>query len=207
VGGEQGRIDGWVNDAILDILRKTRCYVRADTMTMTANEKDYDLSSLVLVIMEMELTGNYAAFDRVSGDELRRLRRSSVATDTTTYKYALEGANLVMVYPTPSSAVSIDIYYVPRPTALSAPADDPSAPTFGGVPAEFHEGIELYAMWKAADFDDDQTSAQGQRYKEAYDKYVKDMRSELRGKVRGPAPRAVVNARRARLPRRNDQDF
>src|SRR5690242_19863744 len=82
--------------------------------------------------------------------------------------WALQGANMLMLYPSPLVDDVLTVYYVPRPTALSTPGDDPSNAIFGGIPPEFHYGLELYMQWKAGDAFDDESSSNGESYRRMY---------------------------------------
>lgn len=105
---------------------------------------------------------------RMSTTDLINLRLFQVTT-APVQMYALNGANMLMVYPTPLAADSITVYYVPRPTALANASDDPSTGSLGGIPSEYHYGLELYMMWKAGDAFDDESSSSGMTYRMEYE--------------------------------------
>jgi hypothetical protein len=149
-------------------------------MALTAGSSDYTLPTAILDIQDLYDTSSDQDYplERRPVEELLRYRLNSDESSPAKI-YALNGANLLMVYPTPASADTLTVYYVPRPTALSTGSDDPSSATLGGIPSEYHFGIELYAYWKAADYDDDQSSAQGTRYKEEYEQFIARMRRDL----------------------------
>ena len=77
-----------------------------------------------------------------------------------------------MVYPTPASAGTITVYGVPRPATLSASGSSPDE-----IPLEYQKAVELFALGEAADYDDDETSAQGSRYREEYEKWIRWIRT------------------------------
>jgi hypothetical protein len=87
-----------------------------------------------------------------------------------------------MLYPTPSTADTIKLYYVPRPTAMSTGTDDPSTATFGGIPPEFHRAIVKYTEAEAADYRDDQTSQHGDRYRADYQRWLGKIRKAVNQK-------------------------
>lgn len=166
--GDGPRLAGWANDAVVDVLRRTHCYITCGTLTLTANTGDYTLDASILAIDDLYLTSssnNYRVC-RKSTTDLINLRMGQ-ATGTAQF-YALNGANMLMVYPAPLAADTISIYYVPRPTALTSPTDDPSSATLGGIPSEYHYGLELYMMWKAGGFSSDETSQAGETYRRLY---------------------------------------
>ena len=189
---------------MIDILRRTRCYVDSTTITLTAGTTDYQLDTGILAIRTLYATGSSSnmVLEQIGEEHLTELQlASSTESDPVTY-YSLLGANLLSVWPPPASSTTITIRYVPRPTAMSGASDDPSTATYGGIPAEWHYGIELYALWKMADSIDDQSSSQGERYRVLYEGadgrggYLAQIRAEMHRKA-GPLPRA-----RLRRPRR-----
>lgn len=151
------------------MLRRTHCYVISATMNLTSGQGDYNLDSAILAIEDIYLASSGSNFRlrRMSSTDLINLRLFSSATSPA-QRYALSGANLLMLYPTPLQADTLTTYYVPRPTALSATTDDPSSLTLGGIPSEFHYGLELYMMWKAAEMFDDESSSNGETYRRMY---------------------------------------
>jgi hypothetical protein len=171
--GDGPRLLGWANDAVVDMLRRTHVYVTGPlTLQLTAGQGDYDLQSLhpeILYIDDLYLTSGGANFRvrRLSSTDLINLRLFQVTT-APIQMYALSGANLLQVFPTPLQADQFQIYYVPRPTSLANGTDDPSSTTLGGIPTEYHYGLELYMMWKAADAFDDESSSSGETYRRLY---------------------------------------
>jgi hypothetical protein len=170
--GDGPRLLGWANDAVIDMLRRTHCYIKSEAISLTAGTSDYDLQSTnkeILAIEDIYTTsaGSNYRMKRLSTTDLLNLRLYSVNSSPTAM-YALGGANLLMLYPTPLTADTLTFYYVPRPTALAAGTDDPSSVTLGGIPSEFHYGLELYMQWKAADAFDDESSSSGETYRRLY---------------------------------------
>ena len=163
------RLLGWANDAVIDVLRRTHVYVTSATMTCTAGVGDYNLDSNILAIEDIYSTSTGANYRlrRLSTTDLVNLRLFSVTTSPE-QMYSISGANMLMLYPAPLLADTITIYYVPRPTALASGTDDPSTLSLGGIPSEFHYGLELYMMWKAADAFDDESSSSGESYRRLY---------------------------------------
>jgi hypothetical protein len=138
-------------------------------MNLTAGQGDYNLDTGILAIEDIYATSSGSNFrlSRKSSTDLINLRLFSVTTSPA-QMYALSGANLIMLYPAPLTSDVLTVYYVPRPTALSGATDDPSSLTLGGIPSEFHYGLELYMMWKAAGAFDDESSSNGETYRRMY---------------------------------------
>lgn len=154
---EQGLIDGWVNEAVEQFLRKTKIHVRTASLALTADQGDYELDTDILsfrnVWIEPANDGPQRTLDQVSELQIIEYRRLATATpDPTARWFALGGANVFMLYPAPDdSGDMLHIAYVPRPAALAATADSPSSTANGGIPSEFHPTLEAYAKWKAGE--------------------------------------------------------
>lgn len=198
---ELAAIDSWCNEAVDQILLKTGCYVTTTTLALSANTKDYQLATGILDIQRV-IDADNVPLEEVAPDEIFDLRRAASTTSSTVgLRYAVDGANLFMVYPTPSAAATLTLYYVPRPTVMSAATHDPSSvsPTnYGGIPTEFHKLIELYALAEGSDYDDDQTAEQGQRYRALFDRGIAEMRRHLSLKGSRKLPRARIGGTRRR---------
>jgi hypothetical protein len=159
-----------LNRGIVDVLRRTGCYVTTTTITLTAGTTDYDLASSASTVMEIQRvyqTGQTRLMTRVSEDELLSLKLSGVANGDVVY-YAVAGNNLLRLHPAPSGG-TLTVDYTPTPTAMSASTDNPASASLGGIPEKWHPAVETYAMWKLASEDDDQSSGQGERYRTQYE--------------------------------------
>lgn len=192
-----------LNDAVIDVLLRTRCYVTTATMSETSGTGDYTLDTGLLVANKAYVTASGTDFpmEPMGIDELIDLRLNATSASPARF-YAVQGT-LVSVYPTPSAADTVTIFYVPRPTAMSSGANDPSTATYGGIPAEFHVGLELYAQWKMGSQSDDASSGQGARYKQDYEEFLRRMKRQLTHKLGAKLPRARVG-RASRLSVRHD---
>jgi hypothetical protein len=167
---EQGLIDGWVNEAVEQFLVETKAHWRTSSLAVTAGSGDYILDTNILAFKDFYYVPNSGNPNRqmraVDTEEITRLRQLVTTTGVDPYLYAIQGANILMLYPNPqSSSDTVHFLYVPRPgSTLSATGDTPSATAYGGIPAEFHPTLEAYAKWKAADYADDKSSQYGMTY-------------------------------------------
>lgn len=201
-GTEESQLIAWLNEGVVDVLLRARVNVNSATMSLSAGTSDYTLDSTTLAINDITYTsaaGTSGSLIRVTPEDILRFRTGTPATGATVRYYALNGHDLLMVYPTPSAADTLTIYYVPRPTALSSTsstAHDPSSETYGGIPSEYHKAIELYALAQAAEFTDHKPSQYGARYKAEYEGKLLEIRRAMRhkgGRSLGPA---IVGKRR-----------
>lgn len=111
---------------------------------------------------------------------------------------------MLMLYPVPAATDTLTIYYIPVPSAMSASGDDPSTASLGGIPAQLHPAIEFYACARAASYDDDQSSAQGQRYLDRYQNEIRRYRLLMKRRGGRRMPRAQVGRPGTRIHHTND---
>lgn len=168
---DQALMDEWINQGVLDVMVRTRCTVLPAVLTLTAGADDYELDPDILRILDA--TVGSVGLERRSPEDILRLRRAATSGGSARF-YAVNGANLLMVYPTPSAGDSITFYYIPRPLALSDPDDTPE-----DIPAEFHKLVEWYALAEAADYDDDGSSGIGSQYIGRYEKGIAEARRAI----------------------------
>lgn len=191
---DQSRMTTWANQAVVDVLLRTHCYVTSSVAQLTAGQSNYTLDSNILSATNVYVTSNGSTepLMRVTPEEILNLRMGNTASQSSMQFYAVNGANMLMVYPTPAAADVLTIYYVPRPSAMSVSSHDPSNATYGGIPSEYHKAIEYFVCAEAADDDDDQSSAQGQRYRDLYEREVRRVRNYARRKLGPFQPRFRV---------------
>ena len=184
-GADETLVDQWANEGVLDILQETRCYVAAAETTVTAGQGDYTLDSDILHVVDLHLTSSGVTYrlKQVSPQMLldMRVTANSQASSPISH-FAVSGSNLLMLYPVPSTADTIKLYYVPRPTVMSSGTHDPSTTTYGGIPSEFHRAIVKYVEAEAADYRDDQTSQHGDRYRADYQRWLGKIRKAVNQK-------------------------
>lgn len=186
-GGEQTYIDLFLNEGVVDFLKETRCFWTSTTLSITAS--DTTLSSTVMLISHLYYpTSPARALHQVTPEEILNMRANGSGAGVPLY-YALAGSSLLMLHPQVSGTVSLSAYYTPYPTAMSASADTPSATANGGIPAEFHQAIVDYALWKLARYDQSSRTQNGHLYELNYREAVARANRDVSSKGgRGPAP-------------------
>lgn len=198
---ELALIDQWLNDGVAHVVGETESKVAIATASLSAGQGDYELDTNILRILWIQAGssgGQNAEFEQVGPSEILRRRLNAASSSSPSYLYAVDGSNMLMVYPVPASADTLTFRYVPRPATLTVGSDTPTE-----IPAEFHKLVVLYALVHGGDYDDDQTSAQGERYEQNLERGITRMRSRLNKKRGRRMARAVVSRRR-RVPHRND---
>lgn len=200
-GSEQTRADETINRAVQRVLEDTHCYVKEiDYSGWDGTSQNYTLDAAILDIVEVQLTSASVVYplERLSIMDILERRRMGQPTGTPARFYAVSGGNLLMFYPAPGAGDTLTSYVVPVPTAMTNTTDDPSSTSIAGVPEILHEGIFFYACSRLASYDDDQTSAQGQRYRDWYNEEITRYRSIIRKRGGTRNARAVVNDKRRR---------
>lgn len=185
-GTELTLLDGYINEAVEQILLRTKVNKKTATVALTSGQGDYTLDPIMLAFDDMWIAPAGGStwmpmLEPVDSWDIRSMRNVSPTVATPTKYYAFEG-NVIMLYPNPGSGDVLHIVYVPRPTAMSSTSHDPSIAPYGEIPSEFHHLIESYAKWKTADYADDQSSQQGQAYMQLYEQGLAMMKSLLNRK-------------------------
>ena len=183
---EKALIDGWINEAVEQFLGETGVYRAVDTMDTTADEDDYTLPLAVIAMKHLIVSSNGEEIPLEPLNEFDLLtRRRTNSTGTYPTHYALSGANLLRLWPSPASVMTLILDFVPYPTsALAISTDDPSSVTHGGVPTLLHPALEAYGKWKACEFDDDLSSKEGEVFKAEWDTGVAKARARI-NRMRG----------------------
>lgn len=211
-GDERSMIDQWAYEATLDFLRQTKMTKKTAELSLSAGIGDYELS---LDIMAFEdpwiefVSGNQSRLLRpVDSYEIhqRRLYESVTTGDGPAF-YALEGENLLLIYPSPASSGDVlNITFLEKPAPMTGYTQDPTAAAFGRIPQEHHPVLESYVRGKAAGFVRDQ---QGELfYMSQYDEGVRRSKGRMntKGGVRVSGAR-VGRRRREIWPRHPGVDL
>lgn len=178
-GTEETLVDEWLNQGVVDVLLRTRCHVNCADIALTSGEWKYTLDTDILAINDISCsTGELY---RVDPAEIMRMRTYSPSDSDVRY-YALNGNDLFMIYPTPESAEELDCFYVPRPTAMSATGNDPSAEAYGGIPSEYHHAIVLYALAQGSQLTDHNISKYGTQFLQEYEQWIYRIKKAIRAK-------------------------
>lgn len=203
-GTDETLVTAWLNEGVRDVLLRTNCYITCATMTLTAGSANYDLDTTVMDMKEAYITGAADSTDyrlqQVSPGEIieYRVGGGQSTTGNPVSYYAINGGNMLMVYPTPAAADVVNLYYIPRPTEMSSGAHDPGTSTYGLIPVEIQPCIVEYAKWKAAELDDDESSNQGKMHWERYLELVKQAKKIINRKGGTALPPVNVKRRNRR---------
>ena len=197
---EQDLMTGWANEAVIQFLIETRCRVDEGEADVTPDEGDYELPNQILMIQQIWLASNPAnLLEPKTPEEIFDLRRSATVADMR--YFALNGANRLMIYGTPSEADSLMFVYVPRPGEMTDAEHDPSATAYGGIPSEYHPALETYMKWKGAEYDDKETAITAKEFAAQWIIEVQRAKALMARKKGRRAPKAVPGVRARRYLR------
>lgn len=190
--GQRVQIMAELNEAIKQVDALVRPLISSSVEVVLPNQGDYKLSTDFAIT---DLTSiRDVVYTPTSGNQPRSLRettpdviRSLRQTSATSYWsdcYALDGLDLLMLYPVSSSTGdSVTIWYVPREDDLVNPTDVPK-----GLPPEWHDLYEYACIPRSMR----QTSPEEvMRYAAMYEKRLGDYR-KWRNRRSGARSRTVV---------------
>lgn len=200
VAGDQTFIDAWINEGYTEIIARTKVNVQVATMALTAGSTDYTLPTQILALNDLYITDAsnsvLSRMIRVSSEEILNMRIGTQNQGAPPVRwYALNGANLLMVYPAPAAADTLTAYYIPRPTALTAGSDTPSA-----IPTEWHTTIEYFGLWQGGQYINDGASQNGATYQQLYEAALAKMRKAALHRGGRKLSPAVVGRQNQRSP-------
>lgn len=159
---EWQRVQDEVNEAIVDILLRTRINMRGVTLNLTAGIDEYEFGSSVLQIHNL-YRGTQELEEAEPGDISRYQDISAGGA------YAVVGYNRIALSWLAAAGETLEAWYTPAPTPMTADTHDPSTATYGNIPLQFHQAIVNRACWYLADYAGDQGSGRGDKYKTWYE--------------------------------------
>jgi hypothetical protein len=159
---ESGYVNELIFQAITDILAMTRPNMRVIDMTLQPNTPVHDMSQTVIALNDLS-TIDGMFLDRFTREDITVMQKMSPGT----WGYAWDEP-LLFVSPLVSEPTVIKAYGVFRPQPMVADDDTPSNVNFGGLAPEFHPAIVIYALWKAAEYVEHESSGYGEKWHVQY---------------------------------------
>lgn len=162
VGGEEVTIvHDLIDEAILDISRRTKLNMRCVNLNVPAGADRFQLSDQILTLMDLRNEG---------GASLTQRHADEVLTDASGLSFSIVGYNTLLLAGASDSPRTMMAWFIPKPAKMDDDAQSPSDPAYGGIPEEFHYTALLnYILWNGADYGDDITSQSGERYRILYE--------------------------------------
>lgn len=206
-------VDGLLYQGTIDLLARTKCVARCLELRLLAGEDVYTLDHKVLALVDVE-DGHRRRARRDQDVEWADgwigtvvLPAGSTPASLSGRTFTMIRSDLLRVNPAPSEDGELQCWAVLRPSKMALDTDSVSMEAFGAIPDEYQDAIVTYALWKAADYSDDASSQQSERYRILYEGQdgrggrLMQIRSSVnrRGSARAPARRVRlrgVNARR-----------
>lgn len=195
--GDQGFIDLWVNEGVLDVMMRTDMQIRCATMTLAAGVWKYTIDNAILKIRNAWLTTTTGGYEleRMSVDDIIEMQLATNAAVSPAQYYGFAGSDFFLIYPAPAGADTLNIFYVPRPATLALSSDTPTS-----IPPEYQKAVEFYALREAADFSDDGTSQMGNQYLQMYEAWIKRIKKDMQMSGGHRMANATVRPPRSRIP-------
>ncbi len=147
---EEDDIISWVNEAQLDIARKTEVLQDFTTIDVVANQESYDIPADFLKIVSVSYAGiSLPRTTRAELDSISPARAADTFQDIP-FKYYNWGTKL-WLYPKPllDLADGITFYYVFRPSNLVSDAD------VSELPVQMHSSIIDYCVARGRDLNEE----------------------------------------------------
>jgi hypothetical protein len=148
------------NEAVLNVLSRTKVNIRRVSLELDADVREYDLSQNVIRIWYLNDEDGSPLTEVPEGD-------LSLYEDGKVFQFV--GYNRLVLGWDPSVDDTIEAWYTPRPTPMTDDAHDPALATYGLIPPEFHDGLVNYMCWKAGEATRDQGSGLGEKYRRQYE--------------------------------------
>ncbi len=148
------------NDAVTNLLLRTKIHVRRTSLALTAGVIDYDLSQQVLRLWSL-------ADD--AGNELVEVEPGDLYSLDGMHVFQFTGYNMFSIAWEPETGDTLEALYTPRPTKMTLDAHDPALQTYGLIPEEFHDALLNYMCWKAGEATRDQLSGMGEKFRRQYE--------------------------------------
>lgn len=148
-----------INEAVIDLLSRTRLNVRSARFTGAAGSDMYEVPDGVLRMHDFRTLAGERMIE-VSSSDIGRSGHGS---------FTVVGHNAIRLGWLAEPGLEFLFDYTPYPTPMTADGDDPSTLTFGNVPDEFHQALVDYACWRLADIAADAGSGRGELYRVRYE--------------------------------------
>jgi hypothetical protein len=149
------------NEAVLDVLKRTKIHVRRTTLDLTSGVTDYDLSQTVIRLWSLSYEG--AEMTEVTEGDMHFYDEGENRI------FQMPGYNMLIIGWEPGLNEEIEALYTPRPTDMTADGHDPAVVTYGLIPEEWHDALVNYMCWKAGEITRDQMSGMGEKFRLLYE--------------------------------------
>lgn len=145
----------WINDAQIDIARKTEVLQDFSTYSIVAAQQEYDLPDDFIKIVKISYNGITLKSTTLQEIDSLSPSRDSDSYRDSPYRWYIWG-NRLWIHPLPVSDVTdaLRIFYVFRPPTLISDNDIPA------IPVQMHEDIVQYCVAQGRDLNEDYAGSQ-----------------------------------------------
>src|SRR5262245_10228310 len=158
---EVALIKAYLNDAVVNILSRTRPYTRQIKLNLTGGTAIHDMSNEIIALVDVQ-GANGGFLDRFSREDITTAQRAGEPG------FAYEEP-LFWISPIPGEDMEITAFGIFRPQPMVGDTDSPAEPTKGGLAPEFHESIVTYGLWKTGEYVQHEGSGQGEKWRIQYE--------------------------------------
>lgn len=153
---EDAYLNELANEAVKDVLARTRIYVRDATIPLTTGVTEYDVTNQSILKLHRIVRGT---------TDLQEQPLDLLDA----YGYAWVGFNRFQLGLAATAGETLYVLYTPMPTDMTLDAHDPAVTTYGNIPVQFHPALINYMCWWAADKAGDQAAGRGEKYRVKYE--------------------------------------
>jgi hypothetical protein len=150
-----------LNEAVIDILSRTRVHVRCLVLGLIDGETEYEMDDAILRL--------YNVRDDTGAGDMTQYDPADLMRMEGTHAFSVLGHNRLKLGWTPGVGEVVRAWYTPRPSPMTTDLDDPAAAQFGNISPEFHPALINYGSWQLADSSGDQASGRGETYRVRYE--------------------------------------
>lgn len=206
-------LQDWAQDAVIEVLLETHCYIQIGDVTLTSGTSEYRIDANILAIDNGRgsTPAGIGLYEIVDIDSMIEYQSLNPVTQGWKKKIAFSN-DLMIVVPTPAAGETLRFFHVPRPTNMSSDSHDPANVTYGGINTEYHRALEYYMVWQATEYNDKgggfyrgRAFAAGSTMHDQFRDECKLIRKRIRHKAhRGLAPARIGYPGSRGTGRRND---
>lgn len=168
-GEEATLVHDLLDEAILDISRRTKLNMRCVNIHVPAGSAYFEMATSILTMQDLRLMPSGAS-PASNGTIMTQAHADEVLSDTSGLSFSVVGYNTLLLSGGTDSDRDLKAWFIPRPSKMSDDAQSPSDPLYGNIPEEFHSTAILnHILWNGADYGDDITSQSGERYRILYE--------------------------------------
>lgn len=120
----------WLNELYIDVVGRTRCYVKNGTLTTVADTQEYTITTTFTDFYALRRV--YYVYSSEYQYKLDRINAAEASTDSGLPNQYYQEGTTIGFYPVPNDALTMKVYYVAIPTTALELTSTPSL-----IPSQF----------------------------------------------------------------------